>query len=350
MAVRSTTQVKGKCNFCQAEFDKGKMTTHLKHCKMRAAAIAQEPGSPEKETRLFHLIVEGQYNPQYWMHLEVDSSASLFDLDGFLRGIWLECCDHLSAFTINGTNYEIEPSMVDPFMAFEEEEEEEDEEDEEEDDLVGPDGVVNIDALLEMSTASAFIMGLPSAWREELKQLRTVDNLVALAKTELKSLRKGSYPRTPEEQEAYTLRRMREHLLRDILDMLEDRSMDVLLEKVLSVGTKFTHEYDFGSTTHLKLKVVGERQGVSQPENEPIGILARNMPPEILCVRCGQRATQVLGGYYDIEENAFCDVCAHEEDEEMLLPIVNSPRVGVCGYTGEDEEEEDEEEEESEDV
>jgi len=24
----------------------------------------------------------------------------------------------------------------------------------------------------------------------------------------------------------------------------------------------------------------------------------------------------------------------HERGEKMLLPVVNSPRVGMCGYTG----------------
>jgi hypothetical protein len=32
----------------------------------------------------------------------------------------------------------------------------------------------------------------------------------------------------------------------------------------------------------------------------------------------------------------LCDDCAadHEHDEEMFLPVVNSPRIGMCGYSG----------------
>jgi len=32
----------------------------------------------------------------------------------------------------------------------------------------------------------------------------------------------------------------------------------------------------------------------------------------------------------------LCDECApkHKCGEDMLLPVVNSPRVGKCGYTG----------------
>ena len=37
--------------------------------------------------------------------------------------------------------------------------------------------------------------------------------------------------------------------------------MDAQLRKVLKVNRAFEHEYDFGSTTHLDLKVISERQG-----------------------------------------------------------------------------------------
>jgi hypothetical protein len=32
----------------------------------------------------------------------------------------------------------------------------------------------------------------------------------------------------------------------------------------------------------------------------------------------------------------FCDKCGkkHKSHDEMFLPVVNSPRMGVCGYTG----------------
>ncbi len=135
--------------------------------------------------------------------------------------------------------------------------------------------------------------------------------------------------------------------------MVEDRSLDVPLEKVLKVGQKFSHEYDFGSTTHLNLRVVSEREGVVRDEEDPVEVLARNNPPVILCKVCGKPATKVVSGYYSAEENGYCDECARKSrDYEMMLPVVNSPRVGVCGYTGgyyeweEMEIEEDEEDEE----
>ena len=33
---------KGICSFCKGEFEKAKMTQHLKYCKQRAAEIATE--------------------------------------------------------------------------------------------------------------------------------------------------------------------------------------------------------------------------------------------------------------------------------------------------------------------
>ncbi len=139
MATSSKTSVttKGICNFCNGEFDKAKMTQHLKHCKQRAAAIAAstEDGAKQKQ-RLFHILAEGRYNPQYWMHLEIPASESLFTLDGFLRDIWVECCDHLSAFEIGGTSYRDEPGDFSFEIIGAEVQEEKDEEEKEEDEVV----------------------------------------------------------------------------------------------------------------------------------------------------------------------------------------------------------------------
>ena len=110
MATKTNVVTKGLCNFCNGEFDKAKMTQHLKHCKQRAAAIAAstEDGAKQKQ-RLFQILAEGRYNPQYWMHLEIPASEPLFILDRFLRDVWVECCGHLSAFEIGGASYSDEP-------------------------------------------------------------------------------------------------------------------------------------------------------------------------------------------------------------------------------------------------
>jgi hypothetical protein len=111
-----------------------------------------------------------------------------------------------------------------------------------------------------------------------------------------------------------------------------ERSMKSPLSTVLDVGTKFLYEYDFGSTTELGLKVVGFwNQGTPKGA---VQLLARNDPPQIICDQCKtQPATLICT---ECEEAWLCEACAaaHECDEEMRLPVVNSPRVGVCAYSG----------------
>lgn len=113
-----------------------------------------------------------------------------------------------------------------------------------------------------------------------------------------------------------------------------DRSMHVRLDKVLTPGQSFTHEYDFGTTTELSLKVVSERE--AEAKGKAIQVIARNEPPAILCNICGKPATEVCAQCIYDDTGWLCDECAeaHECGEEMLLPVVNSPRVGMCGYTG----------------
>src|SRR5205085_513797 len=292
-ATRETS--KGICNFCKGEFEKSKMTQHLKYCKQRIASMETTSAQEPEKTKLFHLVVEGRYLPMYWMHLEMPADATLADLDDFLRATWLECCGHLSAFRIGKVSYlsqtqDMYYEIVDPNSpAGEESGEEEDEEEADEDEL------------------------------EDLSPVEVVEQLLEILSAEF--------------------------------------------GEALKVGQKFFHEYDFGSTTELALRVVGEREGVvaEDEDGDPIAVevMARNEPPVIPCRVCGKPATKVAAGYYYVGDGALCDDCAktnRNEYEDAFLPIVNSPRVGVCGYTGdqeyvywdEDEDEADDEDEEDE--
>ena len=98
-------------------------------------------------------------------------------------------------------------------------------------------------------------------------------------------------------------------------------------------GDVFHHIYDFGSSTELKLKVVGERQGYL--DTNTVSLLARNLPPELLC-DCGRPAEHVCTQCRWDGQGWLCEKCApkHECGEDYLLPVVNSPRMGVCGYAG----------------
>ncbi len=203
------------------------MTRHLKSCP------AEHEFSRGKPARLFHLRAEDAYTPIFWLDLKMKTSATLADLDAFLRDIWLECCGHLSAFDVEGVTYTVR------------------------------------------------------------------------------------YTETPFMGDSF------------------DRSMNVKLDEVLATGTRFFHTYDFGTSTELTLRVLGEREG--RIGRDPLRILSRNEDPEWTCALCEQPAAQICTFCMYEQENPFyCEDHAEDHDceEEMLLPVVNSPRMGMCGYTG----------------
>ena len=119
-------------------------------------------------------------------------------------------------------------------------------------------------------------------------------------------------------------------------DYRTEKSLRVALDRVLREGQKFQHTYDYGSTTRLELKVVGTREAAFPARF--IQLQARNDPPEILCVDCGAPAVLVCTQCLWDGAGWLCETCAqnHECGDEYCLPVVNSPRCGVCGYTGED--------------
>jgi len=114
----------------------------------------------------------------------------------------------------------------------------------------------------------------------------------------------------------------------------DERVMGEILERKLQPGVVFNHEYDFGSTTNLALRVAGEHPAPVVPGE--FKLLARNDPPAIPCSECGQPATQLCAECMQEGEGALCDPCAgqHECGGDMLMPLINSPRAGVCGYGG----------------
>jgi hypothetical protein len=216
---------KGTCYICKGTFSKAGMTRHIASCRRKQAKTPSRK-SKGKPTKIFHLVVEGRYLPDFWLHLDVPARSSLKNLDSYLRDIWLECCGHMSAFTIEGTGYSVYP--------------------------------------------------MPG---------------------------------------------------------FNERDMSTSLGKVLRPRMKFSYEYDFGSTTELLLKVASEREGVLRG----IKLLARNDLPPIICESCGEPATVVCTQCIWYRKGAWlCDRCArdHACGEDMFLPVVNSPRVGVCAYTG----------------
>src|SRR5712691_1976627 len=96
----------GTCFLCKGTFGRMAMSRHLAKCVATHGEPQQALAKEKRRTpRVFHLLVEGGRDPKYWLHLEVPATATLHDLDGFLRHIWLECCGHLSMFMIGKTRY-----------------------------------------------------------------------------------------------------------------------------------------------------------------------------------------------------------------------------------------------------
>ena len=95
-------QSRGKCGFCEREMTKGGLSKHLRTCPQRKEAISEANQGPGKEQTLYRLQVQDAWLGDFWLHLEMKGSATLDDLDYYLRAIWLECCGHLSRFSIGG--------------------------------------------------------------------------------------------------------------------------------------------------------------------------------------------------------------------------------------------------------
>lgn len=192
---------KGNCYLCGAELGKTAMKNHI---------LNDHNDETGQECRL--LRIEGAYDKNYWLYVDIPVDKTLNTLDMFLREIWLECCGHLSEFQGVGKN-------------------------------------------------------------------TRVGNLRA--------------------------------------------------------GAKLLHLYDFGSTTETLITVIGTTW--RPPQREAVRLLARNMPPQFSCCKCGAPAWYMdMEHLWDDETPFYCEACAEKYMAEgILLPVTNSPRMGVCCYTGE---------------
>jgi len=209
----------GTCTICNSKLTKRTAAGHL----------LKEHANKDGRER-FIILVDTPYSSPYWMVLLADPEAELSELDESLRDIWVECCSHLSAFTIMGVEY----------------------------------------------------MGSPDSEGIDLEN----DSL----------------------------------------------SMGVEMQEVLSPGMTFRYEYDFGTTTELRLKVVDSI--LWDDEDDDVLMVVMNDKPEFICSECGKPA---VNHYVEWEEEkVLCDECSEGEmlEECYLLPICNSPRTGLCGFEG----------------
>ena len=104
-----------------------------------------------------------------------------------------------------------------------------------------------------------------------------------------------------------------------------------------SPGLRFEYDYDFGSTTALRGQVLSAREGA--PGRNAVRLLARNSPLRWSCATCGAEAAVICSFCVHEEDCFFCEKHADAHpcaEEDAFFPVVNSPRMGVCGYTGAD--------------
>jgi len=248
----------GKCLFCGKTFAKSGINRHL------STHIKEKEKSGEPGQSFFVKIETSKRwgSTPYFLSLWIDGETTLYDLDTFLRNIWLDCCGHLSAFRDpSGRFYD--------FLDDEDEDEEEyrilkmNQEDEDEDDF-------------------------------------------------------NHYG----------------------YENPNDIPKNCKTKKIFFKGLELKYEYDFGSTTELCITVLDE---YSVEADDEIVLLSRNEPLKIMCGICGKAPATQMCPYCVYDEDAeFCDKCAekHAEkcedfvEDDTSMPVVNSPRSGVCGYTG----------------
>jgi hypothetical protein len=218
-------ETRGSCAYCGEVITRRSVAKHLEKCPQRQETLQDTEFSSRPVETLWHLRVQDAYDKDFWFDLEMRGAATLAKLDDYLRAIWLECCDHLSMFTIGG-------------------------------------------------------------WQgDEISESRKADAIFA-------------------------------------------------------PGLMLRHLYDFGTTSETDIKVMGFRKGKATTKH-PIALLARNLPPAALCQECDQPAAWFCPEcLYEAEEPGAWFLCdehvkdhPHNEYDEAIA-IVNSPRLGMCGYDG----------------
>ncbi len=215
----------GICVYCGAEVTRATAPKHLAQCQERKARLQGRSKSkqPIFKEDIYYLRAEATYLREFWLDLEVRGITTLGELDHYLRAIWLECCSHMSAFTLGG-------------------------------------------------------WGTPQLAKEGF------------------------------------------------------------VGDVFRRFTKIMHVYDFGTESWTTLKRISVREG--QPiTHHPLSLMVRNQLPDVRCIECGGPAKWLCIECV-VEEEVMGFLCqkhskthGHEDYGEPLR-VVNSPRLGMCGYTG----------------
>ena len=111
------------------------------------------------------------------------------------------------------------------------------------------------------------------------------------------------------------------------------RSLKTPVAVALPLGSRADYVYDEGSPTELVIHVGRTRPLLGGARG--VRLLAFNLPPRHHCHRC-IRPAEVVCTWCTDEQRFLCGrhAGAHACGAEGFLPVVNSPRVGVCGFAG----------------
>lgn len=121
----------------------------------------------------------------------------------------------------------------------------------------------------------------------------------------------------------------------------DEIAMDDIVGNVLIPKAKVSHDYDYGTTTRTFIKSV-KVYDVDFDDDDDIVLLSRNEPLKIMCNICNKKAATVLCSICVWEGNSyFCNTCAKKHaktcddfEDYARMDVVNSPRMGKCGYEG----------------
>lgn len=117
----------------------------------------------------------------------------------------------------------------------------------------------------------------------------------------------------------------------------QELPMSTTVGTVAATAQKLVHEYDFGTTTQLQIEIIGTI-AAEFTGREKVKMLARNIAPRLTCDECDMPAEYICPECSFDEAGILCVTCAEDHEcatpDDGLLPVVNSPRCGVCGYSG----------------
>lgn len=116
----------------------------------------------------------------------------------------------------------------------------------------------------------------------------------------------------------------------------QEIAMSVSAGQVLRPGVTLSHVYDFGTESWTAIRAAGVRQGPATSDR-PLVLMARNQAPEFECQECHALAHWLcMECVYSDLTGMLCEGhrTEHRHDESQLFPVVNSPRMGLCGYEG----------------